>query len=59
MLGDGRLHYGYDEIGEAYYQIKLADHVFVSADLQFIENPGYNRDRGPVTVGGLRVHVEF
>jgi high affinity Mn2+ porin len=59
LLGDGRLHYGYEEIAEAYYLIKLADHVFVSADLQFIENPGYNRDRGPVTVGGLRVHVEF
>ena len=59
LLGDGRLHYGYEEIGEAYYLMKLSDHLFVSADLQFIENPGYNRDRGPVTVGGVRVHVEF
>ena len=59
LLGDGRLHYGYEQIAEAYYLIKLADHVFITGDLQFIINPGYNRDRGPVTVGGVRVHVEF
>ena len=28
-------------------------------DLQLINNPGYNRDRGPVVVPGLRLHVEF
>jgi hypothetical protein len=28
-------------------------------DLQHIDNPGYNRDRGPVVVPGLRLHVEF
>jgi len=28
-------------------------------DLQHINNPGYNRDRGPVVVPGLRLHVEF
>jgi len=28
-------------------------------DLQRINNPGYNRDRGPVVVPGLQLHVEF
>jgi len=27
--------------------------------LQYIVNPGYNQDRGPVLVPGFRVHVEF
>jgi high affinity Mn2+ porin len=59
IIGDGRLNYGYEEILEAYYLCKVADHIFVSPDLQFVRNPAYNRDRGPVTIGGLRVHVEF
>jgi hypothetical protein len=27
--------------------------------LQHINNPGYNRDRGPVLVTTLRLHVEL
>jgi hypothetical protein len=27
--------------------------------VQHIDNPGYNRDRGPVIVPSLRAHVEF
>jgi hypothetical protein len=27
--------------------------------LQYVNNPGYNRDRGPVVVPSLRAHVEF
>jgi hypothetical protein len=26
---------------------------------QYIVNPGYNRDRGPVFVGSFRAHVEL
>ncbi len=59
IIGDGRLSYGLEEIVEAYYLIKLSDHIFVTGDVQYIENPAYNRDRGPVFVGGVRVHVEF
>jgi high affinity Mn2+ porin len=59
IIGDGRLRYGYEKISEAYYLIKLVDHVAVTADFQHVEHPAYNRDRGPVTVTGLRVHLEF
>jgi high affinity Mn2+ porin len=59
IIGDGRLRYGYEEIAEAYYLIKLVDHVSITADFQFVEHPAYNRDRGPVTITGLRVHLEF
>jgi len=28
-------------------------------DYQFIANPGYNRDRGPVSVIGTRLRAQF
>jgi high affinity Mn2+ porin len=59
ILGDGRLTYGPETILELYYQARLAKSLFVSLDYQFVNNPGYNRDRGPVSIFGLRVHVEF
>jgi high affinity Mn2+ porin len=59
LIGDGKLHYGPETIAESYYLFKLAKYAFVTGDIQFIANPAYNRDRGPVFVGGLRVHIEF
>ena len=59
ILGDGRLTYGPETILEFYYQARPAKSLFVSLDYQFVDNPGYNRDRGPVSIFGLRVHVEF
>lgn len=59
LLGDGKLTYGREKIEEAYYTFHLWRGVFASADLQHINNPGYNRDRGPVLIPGLRGHVDF
>lgn len=59
LLGDGNLHYGREMIWESYYTAHLWRGVFVSGQVQFINNPGYNQDRGPVTVPGLRLHVEL
>jgi high affinity Mn2+ porin len=59
MIGDGRLRYDLEEIAELYYRALLIDHVWLTADYQFVENPAYNRDRGPVHVFGLRLHTEF
>jgi high affinity Mn2+ porin len=28
-------------------------------DYQFVVNPAFNRDRGPVSVFGTRIHWEF
>jgi high affinity Mn2+ porin len=55
LLGDGRLRYGPEVIGEAYYRVQLPALIQVSPDIQWIANPGYNRDRGPATVLTLRV----
>lgn len=59
LLGDGNLNYGRETIAEAYYTAHLWRGIFAAFDLQHINNPGYNRDRGPVLVPGMRLHVEF
>jgi high affinity Mn2+ porin len=60
LIGDGRLpHYATERILEAYYSAGVADGITVSPDLQWVVNPAYNRDRGPVTILGLRLHAEF
>src|SRR5262249_11546550 len=59
LLGDGALRYGREQIVEAYYTAHLWRGVFASGDVQHIANPGYNRDRGPATVVGARMHVDF
>ncbi len=59
LLGDGRLTYGHERILEGYYTLHLWRGVFASVDLQHVTNPGYNRDRGPVLVPALRLHVDL
>ena len=60
LIGDGQLpHCASEQILEAYYGVKLNKALSVTADLQYIRNPAYNADRGPVAIGGLRVHAEF
>ncbi len=59
LLGDGNLTYGREQILEGYYNFHVWRGAFVAAELQYIVNPGYNRDRGPVPVPGLRLHVDF
>ncbi len=59
LLGDGALTYGRENIVEAYYNAHVWRGLFGAFDLQHINNPGYNRDRGPVLVPSLRVHMEF
>jgi hypothetical protein len=59
LLGDGKLHYGRENIAEAYYTMRAYRGVFPAADIQVIVHPGYNTDRGPVVVGSLRLHIEI
>jgi len=59
LLGDGRLNYGREKIFEAFYTVHLWRGVFGSFDLQHINNPGYNRDRGPVLVPAVRLHLDL
>ena len=60
IIGDGQLpNAGPEQILEAYYNVGLSSFAHFTADYQFIKNPAYNRDRGPVSVFGLRLHVQY
>jgi len=59
LLGDGGLTYGRETIVEAFYTVHAWRGLYFAVDYQHINNPGYNRDRGPVSVPGLRMHLEF
>jgi high affinity Mn2+ porin len=59
LVGDGQLpHPGLEQIMETYYQFPFYSWK-VTFDYQFINNPAYNRDRGPVSVFGTRLHFQF
>jgi high affinity Mn2+ porin len=60
LCGDGKLpHPGAEQILESYYSVSMFSWAQVSLDYQWVENPCYNADRGPVSIGAVRVHVAF
>jgi high affinity Mn2+ porin len=60
LIGDGRLpHPGPEQIIETYYSLAVLKVVHLTMDYQWIDHPGYNRDRGPVSVVALRLHAQF
>jgi hypothetical protein len=59
LLGDGSLRYGRENIFETYYTVHVWRGIYLAPGAQHINNPGYNRDRGPVVVPSFRAHVEF
>ena len=59
VLGDGKLSFALEQILEVYYRVQLLRYVQTSLDYQYIQNPGYNRDRGPAHVIGGRLRVSF
>jgi high affinity Mn2+ porin len=60
LVGDGQLpNSGPEQAVETYYRYAVTAHAEVSADYQFINNPAYDRDRGPVSVLALRLHIQY
>ncbi len=59
IVGDGRLNYAPEQIFETYYNFQLKKGAVVGLGFTGVNNPGYNRDRGPVAIGTLRLHYEF
>jgi high affinity Mn2+ porin len=57
--GDGALNYGLEKALEFYYNFAVWKSVHLSVDYQYVANPANNRDRGPVSVLGGRLHWEF
>jgi high affinity Mn2+ porin len=73
LLGDGTLNYAPEEILEVYYRAELLWpfnetsrvlgkyplKIQLTPDFQYIRNPAYNQDRGPVRFWALRFHLEL
>ena len=59
LLGDGALRYGPETIFESYYRAQLGPYLELSPDVQYVRNPGYNRDRGPASIFGLRLNFRY
>jgi high affinity Mn2+ porin len=60
LIGDGRLdRYAPERAVEVYYALNLTKAVTMSFDYQHVENPAYNRDRGPADFIGTRLHTDF
>ena len=57
-LTDALPRSGPEQIIETYYSLPLYTWR-VTFDYQFIDNPGYNRDRGPASVIAARLHSQF
>ena len=59
LIGDGALNYRNEKIIEGYYSINLFRAAALTFDYQFVDNPAYNADRGPVSIFAVRFHDEF
>jgi len=59
IIGDGALRYAPEEIVETYYKLAPWRWVSITPDVQFVNHPAYNQDRGPVWVFGARLHGEY
>jgi high affinity Mn2+ porin len=57
--GDGALNYGWEKVLETYYDFSLWYGIQLTFDYQFVDNPSFNRDRGPVSIFAARVHWQF
>ena len=59
LIGDGALNYRPEKILETYYSYSLNTWSSLSFDYQFVADPAYNADRGPVHIFAGRLHAEF
>jgi high affinity Mn2+ porin len=57
--GDGALTYGREKVLETYYDFLVWKNLHFALDYQFVDDPAFNRDRGPVSIFGARVHWQF
>jgi high affinity Mn2+ porin len=59
LIGDGALNYRPEKIIETYYSYSLNAWSALSFDYQFVADPAYNADRGPVHIFAGRLHAAF
>ena len=61
FLGDGYRNFksAPERILETFYSYSFAKNNWITLDWQYLQNPGYNAERGPLSVFGARYHAEF
>ncbi len=59
IIGDGALRYGPEEIVEAFYNLQVRKGIVIGFDVQGVNHPAYNRDRGAAAIAGVRAHFEY
>jgi hypothetical protein len=59
FIGDGKINYAPEQVIDIFYSFNVWNEIWLSADYQYITNPAYNADRGPVDMYGAKIHVEF
>jgi high affinity Mn2+ porin len=57
--GDGALNYGWEKVMETYYSLQIVSALHLTFDYQFVADPAFNRDRGPVSIVAARIHWQF
>lgn len=59
LTGDGFLNYGSEKNVELYYDHKISKYFRAALDYQLVDDPAFNRDRGPVPgIFAIRLHYE-
>ncbi len=58
FIGEGQLNYRPEQIMETYYSLNITHSLWLTTDYQYMHNPAYNADRGPVSFAGIRLHWE-
>jgi high affinity Mn2+ porin len=59
LIGDGALNYRPEKVLESYYSYSLNSWASLTFDYQFVADPAYNADRGPVHIFAGRLHAAF
>jgi high affinity Mn2+ porin len=59
LIGDGALNYRREKVLEAYYAFAINNWSALTFDYQFVANPAYNADRGPISFYSVRYHAEW
>jgi high affinity Mn2+ porin len=58
LIGEGPHNgYGSERIFESFYSVHINNWCNLTADYQYIQNPGYNPNNADVSIVGFRVHL--
>jgi hypothetical protein len=59
FIGDGAIKAGMENSLDLFYSVNIRKSFWLTGDFQHVVNPGFNQNRGPVNIFGLRLHGEF